>query len=109
MSVEELDHPIVRPRVDKNLLLTNGAESGELHVTGFKLHDAASLLLNYLNQATDEELASLLKEAKGVSSTNCWFASFEIAPCIVDYVELILDDRRLAVRQSSEPVDGREG
>jgi hypothetical protein len=88
---EMLDHPVVKPRVDVGLLLKNEAE--ECAVEGFKLNDAACLLLNYLYQATNEELKTLLTEAKSVTETNCWCMSFGTAPSIIYLVDSILDER----------------
>lgn len=100
---EMLDHPIVRHRIDSSLLLTG--RCSELEVTGFKLSDVACLLLNYMEQATNDELEQLLQESKGVTNTNCWCMSFGAAPSVTYLAESVLQDRGRVNQPPTPPHD----
>jgi hypothetical protein len=47
-----------------------------------QMHSLEWTIHLWVRQATDDELADMLAAARAVSTTNCWFMTYEVAPLV---------------------------
>ena len=53
-----------------------------------------------LREMSDDELAFLWEAANSVTTTNCWFATYQVAQLIKERIQRVPRERRLATESA---------